>query len=123
MRLFLERAPDDPTQFSNDYQAAFDRLLERLEGDGAQVVPRFSIQATSGFSGSLTGEFVVLMRTFGPTAITALATWLVARTGRKVRVKIGEIEAEAKTAGELEKLLLLVQRVQRENEPKRIHEP
>jgi hypothetical protein len=54
-------------------------------------------------------EFIVAMKTLGPPVITALAgyaaAWVQARNGRKVRIRIGEIEAEARTVAEIEKLL------------------
>lgn len=37
--------------------------------------------------------------------ITALAAWFAAQNGRKVRVKIGDFEAEARTVEEVQKLL------------------
>jgi len=40
-----------------------------------------------------------------------------ARYGRKVRLKIGEIEAEAQTREEVEKLLARAQEIQQRNQP------
>jgi hypothetical protein len=48
---------------------------------------------------------------------------LASRSGRrKVRLKIGDIEAEAQTVKEVEKLLARAQEMQRSNQPKVIHE-
>jgi hypothetical protein len=47
----------------------------------------------------------------GPPAITAIAAaagaWVQARYGRKARLRIGELEVEARTIGEIEELLKL----------------
>ncbi len=52
-------------------------------------------------------EFLV---TLGPPTIAALAAiagaWVQARYGRKVRLKVGDVEAEARTAEEVEKLFV-----------------
>ncbi|MGC2221827.1 MAG: nucleotide-binding protein [Methylocella sp.] len=57
----------------------------------------------------------------GPSVIAALATaagvWFQARHGRKVRLKIGDVEAEARTAEEVESLLQLAKQFQADNSP------
>ena len=54
-------------------------------------------------------EFVVAMKVLGPPAITAIAgyavAWIQGRSGRRVRIKIGEIEAEGRTIEEVTQLL------------------
>ncbi|MGI8841068.1 MAG: hypothetical protein ACR2F8_09875 [Caulobacteraceae bacterium] len=54
-------------------------------------------------------EFIVAIKALGPPAITALAAaagaWAQARFGRKVRLKVGDVEAEGRTVAEIEKLL------------------
>jgi hypothetical protein len=52
-----------------------------------------------------------------------VGAWLNARYGRKVRLEIGDIKAEASTVKEVEALLALAQDTQRRNQPKVIHEP
>ena len=63
----------------------------------------------------------------GKIALPALAgilgVWLHARYGRKVPLKIGDIEAEAQTAEEVEKLLDTAHEIQQRSQPKVIHEP
>ena len=50
----------------------------------------------------------------------ALGAWLKERYGRKVRLKVGDVEAEASTAEEVEKLLAKAQELKRMDEPNRI---
>jgi hypothetical protein len=49
------------------------------------------------------------MKALGPPVISGLAgyaaAWVQARNGRKVRIRIGEIEAEARSISEIETLL------------------
>lgn len=58
-----------------------------------------------------------------PEAASILVAWLAGRNGRKVRIKIGDLEAEARTPEELEKILKKAHEIQQRNEPKKIYEP
>jgi len=61
-----------------------------------------------------TGEYdviatlFIIATTLGRPAIHAIGNWAVARQGRKVRVKISNIDAEAGSVAELKELLALV---------------
>ena len=78
--------------------------------------------------GAVTGgtDWTLLIE-HGKIALPALAgilgAWLHARYGRKVRLKIGDIEAEAQTAEEVEKLLDKAHEIQQRSQPTVIHEP
>ena len=54
-------------------------------------------------------EFIIAMKVLGPPAITAIAgyavAWVQGRNGRKIRIRIGEIEAEGRTIEEITQLL------------------
>ena len=63
------------------------------------------------------------MTVAGTIATTTLGAWLRNRYGRKVRIKVGDIEAEASTAEEIDQLLLRAQALKQAIEPKRIYEP
>ncbi len=66
------------------------------------------------------GDFIIeFVSTLGPVVCAILAAWLHARKGRKVRLKVGEIEAEAQTVNDVQRLLELAAQA----EPKKIHEP
>jgi hypothetical protein len=51
----------------------------------------------------LTGEFLMMFGSGGIGAV--LVAWLNGRSGRKVRLKVGELEAEAPSVKELDALL------------------
>jgi len=61
----------------------------------------------------------------GPVLGTGIGAWLRGRYGRKVRVKVGanEIEVEAQTVEEVERLIARAQEIQQHTLPKAIHEP
>ena len=54
-------------------------------------------------------EFILAIKDLGPPAIAALAAaggaWVQARYGRKMRLKIGDVEAEGRTLKEIQSLL------------------
>ncbi len=66
-----------------------------------------SIQASAAPSdvSELLHQAVSLAEKAGPTLGTALIAWLHGRRGRKVRIKFGDIEAEASSTREVERLL------------------
>ena len=86
----------------NEWPAVYDTLMIPLAGD-------FLIKVFQGLGSLGLGGIV--------------GAWLQAKHGRKVRVKIGDIEAEAQTAAEVEKLLARAQEMQKSNQSKLIHEP
>jgi hypothetical protein len=102
LEMFLLRAPDDPTQFSDEIRADLFRAHESLRKRGVGVT---SVGAHPAGDTHI-GQFLI---TLGPPAIAAIAAvagaWVQARFGRKVRLKFGDIEAEARTPEEIEELL------------------
>lgn len=125
--LTLLPAPDDPSIDSQEYQKELSDFHSSLWKKGLQGYP---LRAGSGrgseivSSGAYLGQFLVIApTTIGPLLGTVLGAWLHARYRRKVRLKIGDIEAEAQTEEQIEKLLQRAEEFQRRNQPKVIHEP
>ncbi len=103
---------------------------EEISGSSIEVFDGGLIAAasraiTSFFSAvaTLRPTLETTLATLGPTLGTALGAWLHARYGRKVRVKIGEIEVEAQTLDEVQKLIAQAEEIQQRNAPKIIQEP
>lgn len=57
---------------------------------------------------TLLGEFTIMAKTLGPVVIGSIGGWVAARQGRRVRIKMGDIEAEASSVKEVEELLTLI---------------
>jgi hypothetical protein len=55
-----------------------------------------------------------------PLLVGLWKTWLMNRRGRKVRLKVGDIEVEAHTPEEIEKLLVLAQETQQRNQQPKV---
>lgn len=103
VELALVGAADEPTfTGSEEGQGEVERFADALR---RRNLPVTAIAIGSG-PGILTGQFLVAL---GPPVIEALAAvagaWVQARYGRKVRLKVGDIEAEARTTEEVETLL------------------
>jgi hypothetical protein len=105
----LERAADDPPENDPTFQnelSTFGAALSAASVPYSQTAIAFDSVDAHGYP---LPEFIVALKVLGPPAIAALAAaagaWVQARYGRKVRLKIGEIEAEARTVAEVEELL------------------
>ena len=105
LTLSLIGAPDDGDDHNEAYQHELRRIEQGLRDTGAQIVPQAIIRKNAGASAILTGDFLIVVQTLGPAAFTYLGVWIQSRLGRKVRIKIGDIEVEAATAQEAERLL------------------
>jgi hypothetical protein len=121
LEIGLIPAGDDPQWETSGYQAELQRFEAALNQEGLEIQAFVRSRKSAEFTSSpLVGDFLVLAKTLGPAAIAAIGGWLAGRNGRKVRIKIGDIEAEARTPEEVEKLLAIARDIKREGEPKRI---
>jgi hypothetical protein len=106
IRVILRRAPDDPLENDPEFQRELNDFSKSLRA--AKV--KFSQRAMAFDSVEALGyplpNFLI---TLGPAVIAAVAglcgAWVQAKYGRKVRLKIGDVEAEGRTIAEIEALL------------------
>ena len=99
-------APDDPEVSSPEYQAGLTALTAPLHAAGIRFTQRAIAYDSVDVHGFPLGEFVVPLATVAGSVFgTAIVAWLQGRAGRKVRLKVGDIEAEARTTEEIEQLL------------------
>ncbi|WP_186041511.1 hypothetical protein [Burkholderia gladioli] len=105
--LRLMRASDDPALQDPAFQAE----LRTFSGSLRVADVRFSQRAMTFDAVDATGyalaEYVI--KELGPAAIgvigAAVGAWITGRSGRKVRIKVGDIEVEARTKEEATLLL------------------
>jgi hypothetical protein len=103
LELRLMPAPEEDER-AEAAQAEFRQVEAALEQGGNKVMPQVMIRKSIGAGSWLSGDFIVqLLGAFGIGS--ALTAWISAKLGRKVRIKIGDLEAEASTIKELETLL------------------
>jgi hypothetical protein len=122
IRFILKRSPEDEPQFSREYQAEMGKVFTAFHNEGIKIqTTAFAMDAVDAFGGA-TGEFLAFAKILGPATIAAVGGWLAGRNGRKVKIKVGEIEAEANSVKQLDEVLERVEKINRDHEPKRIHE-
>lgn len=107
VEIELRRSPDKPSEREPDFQTeltTFGCLLREVGITYSQRAITFDAVDAVGHP---LAEF--LIQQLGPAAITGVAgvigAWVHARAGRRVRLKIGDKEAEADTVEKVEQLL------------------
>lgn len=104
IEISLRRAADDQPEASPAYQAELDAFGRSLRAaDVAFDQSQIALLALDAGSYPI-GEFIITaIKDFGPIGV-CVAAWLQGRAGRRVRLKVGEIEAEARTPAEVKEL-------------------
>lgn len=125
LKITMIPALEDPDQESPAYQeelAEFEKSLKKARVECEAKPGKLLLTDTSHFV--YAGTFVVkLAEAHGTTVVAAIAAYFHGRHSRKVRLKVGDIEAEAQSVGDVEKLIDKAQEIRKHNEPKVIHEP
>ena len=118
IKFVLKRSPEDGPQFSREHQASIGEVFTAFENEGIKIQPRsFAMDAVNALGGA-TGEFLVFAKVLGPAIVAALGGWLAGRNGRKVKIKVGEIEVEANSVKELDEVLERVGKIKHEKKPR-----
>jgi hypothetical protein len=118
VRFYLVKATDEPPPFSIEGQVDLRNVIAALEKGEIVVDAPFMTLDSVDAVGGYTGEIVTLAKAFGPILTGVLGAWLQSKIGRKVRFKDGDIEVEARTVEEVEKLLDMAAEQRAKREPK-----
>ncbi|WP_233875031.1 hypothetical protein [Paraburkholderia adhaesiva] len=110
IEIRLKRAPDDPPERDTTFQSELRTFASALRSAGVdyrQWAMTFDSVAAQGYP--LAQYTIPAIQYLGPAALSALTAaitvWVQGRSGRKVRLKVGDIEAEARTVEEVKQLL------------------
>jgi hypothetical protein len=126
LEVTLIPAHDDPPLKAAEYQEGLREFNQCLNAAGLEFSYSFEVLeawAPEPAPTKYLGDFVIkLAAIIGPALGTGIGAWLHARYGRRVRLKIGDIEAEAQTIEEVEQLLARVQEIQERSQPRVIRE-
>ena len=106
LQISMIPSPDDPPWRDPGYQSELRNLGQTLKADGLVIHEVGSHPVHPGESPQVSGEWrVELGTTLEPALRAPVGTWLRARQGRTAKLRIGEIEADIRTAEELARVL------------------
>jgi hypothetical protein len=106
LRLTLVRSGDDEAAFSPGYQAELRQFYQLVRADGIRISAVAFAMGSVGAGGGLVGEFIIpLAQVIGPVLAGAAVAWLQGRAARRLRVKVGDVEVEARTPEDIGQLL------------------
>ena len=104
--LCLEGGPEDPPVRDRAFQDELNVFSATLRASGAKVSQRGLAMDSVDGGGYPLPEFVIDLLKVAAAPMAALCgMWLQAKFGRKVRLKIGDVEAEGRSTEEIEELL------------------
>jgi len=106
VHLFLLQASEEPRITSAPAQAEFGKLRAYLRSRGIPASTSMFYRHDDPNAGGFAGEYVVqLAHAIKPTMETFLVAWLQTRSGRKVRLRVGDAELEAASVEEAQTFL------------------
>jgi hypothetical protein len=100
----LVASDTDPPLRSNEYQIGLSQVFRELQAVDSRVSFRMFMQEAVDAPSFLMGGFTIA-KSVGLQAVPVIVAWLHGRYGRKVRLKVGDVEAEARNVSEIEALL------------------
>jgi len=108
--LTLVPSANDPPVLDSQYQKELESFKKSLLALGLEVHFTMELRESMGGGGGLLGEFLIkIAPIIGSGGLFGLlGAWLQAKYGRKVRVKFGDTEAEARSVEEIRALLKAV---------------
>lgn len=106
LQISMIPSPEDASWRSNDYQSELRDLGSTLRAGGLEIHDLSCHPASKQATSPVYGEWSVpLCASLAPILETPVGSWLQAKRGRTVRMKIGEIEADVRTVAELIKVI------------------
>ena len=89
---------------SEGYQHDLRRAVHALQAGGVQIGIAVDVHKGTDSGSLLSGSFTIAIDTLSDSGRTVIGTWVQRSYGRKVRIKASDIEVEASTAEEVERL-------------------
>lgn len=104
--LCLDRAPDDPSLRDEAFQNDLMNFAVDLRESGVKSSQLILTMDSVDGGGFPLPEFAIELLKMGTAPLAVLCgVWIQAKLGRKVRLKIGDIEAEGRSPEEIRELL------------------
>ncbi len=115
--LTLIPAPDDEPQ-STEYQTEIQAFAQSLRANSVVFNSIRHMRESAWASSFNLGEFGIVAKTIGPLLTGLIGAWLHARYGRKVKLKFEDIEVEATTIEDVERLIELAHKPRKKHRKK-----
>jgi hypothetical protein len=110
LHLTFVRAPDDHDYFGPVFQAELGTFISMLEAEGVEVSYGHAMFDDVKTVGGIVGEFALpLAGIICPIIGVALGAWITGRAGRKLKLKIGDVELEANSLVGIDHLVIKAQ--------------
>ncbi len=121
--LELEWSPEDEATSVAAKQRTLRRVAAKLRADGTVVAagatPCVAGAVLAGIlsgglstlalqAGEVANQLAIQAKTLGPEFVVVVVAWLHGRSGRKAKLKVGDIQLEATTREDVERLFVLV---------------
>jgi hypothetical protein len=104
--LILQGSPEEPPVNSADFQIELRTFSASLRASGVNASQRaFAMDAADGGGFPLPEFALDLLKTSAAPIAALCGAWLQAKFGRKLKLKIGDIEVEASSEKEIQALL------------------
>jgi hypothetical protein len=108
LAITLIPSPDDPPKHEQEYQAELGTLAKEMRGQGIDFSSRAFLMESASGGGFTLGEFYAVVKTVSPAFAGLIGVWLQKKYGRKVKLKYKDVQIEATTVDDVEKLIKLV---------------
>ena len=106
LEIKLERADSDPQENTPSYQNEWKTFKRPLDEAGIRYRQTIFALESMGEAGYHLSEFTLsFIKDMATVVSAALVAWITSKYGRKVRVKYSDIEVEASSVEEVEKLI------------------
>lgn len=116
LHLTLIAADDEGAICTPEFQRDIAPIGAALRHAGIEYSQRaMAFDSAQALGFPLPEYLLPLIQTIGPTLGVVLVAWLQGRAGRKVKIKIGDMEAEGRTPEEIERLLKFALTYKNEN--------
>lgn len=107
VRIKLIRSKDEGKLFAAESQADLQKFYDQIRAGGVEVNPGARTMDGVSGGGGLVGEFVLgSAQAVGPAIGAAMDAWFRGRAGRKLSLKVDDINIEARSVVELQIMLL-----------------
>ncbi|MGF6988758.1 hypothetical protein F0160_36855 [Paraburkholderia sp. JPY303] len=104
-----------PSDEEDQGQAGYKKFFGQVSDAGGSIsaIDSIAMESAGALHHLLSGTFVIpLAQVAGPIVSAAAVAWFQGRAGRKMRLKVGDVEVEARTPEEVEQLLSAVRTLQ-----------